>query len=114
MTRYDLIILGQGSGAFAAAIKANELGVKTAMVGENMTKGTVVGGTCVNVGCVPSKRLITVGTVFYNAKHNSFQGIHYGRGRLDFRRVINQKDELVRKFRREKYRRVLDLSLIHI
>ena len=108
MTRYDLIILGQGSAAFAAAIKANDLGIKTAMVGANVTKSTLVGGTCVNVGCIPSKRLITVGTVFYNVTHNSFQGIKYDQGRLDFRQVIRQKDELVRKFRREKYLRVLD------
>ena len=108
MTRYDLIILGHGSAAFAAAIKANDLGIKTAMVGANLTKGTLVGGTCVNVGCMPSKRLITVGTLFYNTTHNSFQGIKYDQSRLDFRQVIRRKDELVRRFRREKYRRVLD------
>lgn len=106
-TSYELIILGQGSGAFAAAIKANELGVKTAMVGANATKGTVIGGTCVNVGCVPSKRLITVGTLFHNATDNSFEGIHYSKGKLNFKQVIQQKDELVRRFRREKYANVL-------
>ena len=106
-TSYELIILGQGSGAFAAAIKANELGVKTAMVGANATKGTVIGGTCVNVGCVPSKRLITVGTLFHNATDNSFEGIHYSKGKLNFKQVIQQKDELVRRFRREKYAKVL-------
>src|SRR5437660_4834322 len=89
-------------------IKENELGVKTAMVGASLTKGTLVGGTCVNVGCIPSKRLITVGTLFYNTTHNSFQGIKYDQGKLDFRKVVRQKDELVRRFRREKYRRVLD------
>src|SRR5438309_5303613 len=78
------------------------------MVGASLTKGTLVGGTCVNVGCIPSKRLITVGTLFHNATHNSFQGIKYDHGRLDFRQVIRRKDELVRRFRREKYRRVLD------
>ena len=108
MTKYDLVILGHGSAAFAAAIKANDLGIKTAMVGTNLTKGTLVGGTCVNVGCIPSKRLITVGTVFHNAKHNSFLGIKYSQGKLDFRKVVRQKDELVRKFRRDKYLRVLD------
>ena len=108
MTRYDLVILGHGSAAFAAAIKAKDLGVKTAMVGASLTKGTLVGGTCVNVGCIPSKRLITVGTLFYNSSHNSFQGIKYDQGKLDFRQVIRQKDDLVRKFRRDKYRRVLD------
>ncbi len=106
-TRYDLIILGQGSAAFAAAIKANELGIKTAMVGDNATSGTLIGGTCVNVGCVPSKRLITVGTTFHVATHNSFEGIDYAKGKLNFRKIIRQKDELVGKFRDEKYTNVL-------
>ncbi len=106
-TRYDLIILGQGSAAFAAAIKANELGIKTAMVGDNATSGTLIGGTCVNVGCVPSKRLITVGTLFHNATRNSFEGISYAKGKLNFKKVIQQKDKLVSKFRKEKYARVV-------
>ncbi len=104
---HELIILGQGSAAFAAAIKANELGIKTAMVGDNATPGTLVGGTCVNVGCVPSKRLITVGTAFHLATHNSFEAINYTNGKLNFRKIIRQKDELVRKFRHEKYTNVL-------
>ncbi len=107
MNNYELVILGQGSAAFAAAIKANELGVKTAMVGGNATEGTVIGGTCVNVGCVPSKRLITVGTVFHNGMSNTFKGIEYGKGKLDFREIIQEKDRLVKKFRKEKYADVL-------
>ncbi|MBI3859492.1 MAG: mercury(II) reductase [Thaumarchaeota archaeon] len=106
-SRFDLVILGQGSAAFAAAIKANELKLKTAMVGGNATKGTVIGGTCVNVGCMPSKRLITVGTLFHNGVSNSFQGISYGRGSLDFRKVVQEKNRMVKKFRKEKYADVL-------
>ncbi len=106
-SQYDFLILGQGSAAFAAAIKANELGVKTAMVGGSETPGTVIGGTCVNVGCMPSKRLITVATVFHNAKNNSFEGIRYGKGSLNFEEIIRQKDEMVRKFRKERYSQVL-------
>ena len=107
-TGYDLIILGHGSAAFAAAIKANDIGVKTAIIGANATKGTVVGGSCINVGCIPSKRLITVGTLFHNASHNSFEGIHYSKGKLNFKQVIQHEDELVRRFRREKYANVLN------
>lgn len=103
MKEYDLIILGQGSAAFAAAIKANDLGIKTAMVGGNATSGALIGGTCVNVGCMPSKNLITVGTLYYHAVNNSFEGIKYGKGRLNFKKVIEQKDRLVKKFRKEKY-----------
>lgn len=106
-THYDLIILGQGSAAFGGAIKANEVGIKTAMVGDNATSGTLIGGTCVNVGCVPSKRLITAGTVFHEAALNSFDGISYAKGKLNFRKVIKQKDKLVKRFRKEKYADVL-------
>ncbi|MBI2583518.1 MAG: mercury(II) reductase [Candidatus Aenigmarchaeota archaeon] len=102
-TKYDLIILGQGAAAFAAAIKANELGIKTAMIGGNATPGTVIGGTCVNVGCLPSKNLITVANVFHYAANNSFEGIKYEKGALNFRKAIEQKDRLVAKFRKEKY-----------
>ncbi|MCL5066826.1 MAG: mercury(II) reductase [Thaumarchaeota archaeon] len=108
-SKYDLAILGQGAGAFAAAIKANELGIRTAFVGKNMTKGTLVGGTCVNVGCVPSKNLITVGSILDESEGDSrsFQSIKYGKSRLDFRKAIKEKDALVTKFRKEKYRNVL-------
>ncbi len=113
MNEYDLVILGQGSAAFAAAIKANDLGIKTAMAGGNATPGTVVGGTCVNVGCMPSKRLITVGTLLYNGANHSFEGISYGKGKVNFRKVIAQKDLMVRKFRKEKYADVLK-NLEHV
>jgi mercuric reductase len=113
LVNYELIILGQGSAAFAAAIKADELGVDTAMVGGNATKGTVIGGTCVNVGCVPSKRLITVGTLFHEAMNPPFGGIKYGEGRVEFGRVIREKDRLVSKLRKEKYEDVLK-NLRHV
>ncbi len=106
--KYGLVIIGQGSAAFAAAIKANEMGIKTTMVGGNATPGTAIGGTCVNVGCMPSKNLITVANVFYNATNNSFEGIKYGNGKLNFRKVIEQKDALVKKFRKEKYADVIE------
>lgn len=109
-TKYNLAILGQGSAAFAAAIKADELGIKTAMIGGNETKGAVVGGTCVNVGCVPSKNLITVGTTLYLSEGFAphFGSIKYGSSKLDFEEAIKEKDRLVRKFRKEKYENVLD------
>jgi mercuric reductase len=105
---YDLVILGQGSAAFAAAIKADELGVNTAMVGDGATKGAKIGGTCVNVGCVPSKNLITVGSAFYEPSKSTLHAIEYGRTRLDFQRAIREKDTLVEKMRKEKYSEVLE------
>ncbi len=107
MENYELIILGQGSAAFAAAIKADELGIKTAMVGGNATKGTVMGGTCVNVGCVPSKNLLTVGNMFQQPGPSTFKMIKFGRTKLDFETAMAEKDTLVRRMRRRKYEDVL-------
>jgi mercuric reductase len=104
---YDLVILGQGSAAFAAAIKADELGVKTALIGKNRTKGALIGGTCVNVGCVPSKRLLTVGLSYQDSIEGPFAAIEHEKGRLDFGKAISEKDALVRRFRKEKYADVL-------
>ncbi len=61
----NLIIIGGGSAGFAAAIKAHELGVKIIMV----NAGLPIGGTCVNVGCVPSKTLIRAGETLYRELH---------------------------------------------
>ena len=105
-----MAILGQGAAAFAAPIKADELGVRTVMIGANKTKGAALGGTCVNVGCVPSKNLITVGTTLFQSKgiEPRFDSIDYGKSKLDFQKLVKQKDDLVRTFRREKYKNVLD------
>ena len=56
---YDLVIIGGGAAAFAAATKANDLGKSALMI----NKGLPPGGTCVNVGCVPSKHLLAVGDI---------------------------------------------------
>ncbi len=99
---FDLVIIGSGSAAFAAALKAAEHGSKVAMV----EKGTI-GGTCVNVGCVPSKNLLRVGELRYYDTNRDFPGIRPGRTSLEFRKVIEQKDQIVRGLRKEKYSDVL-------
>lgn len=66
MKAFDLIIIGGGAGAFAAAIRANELEAKTALV----NVGPPLGGTCVNVGCIPSKTLLYAGEILHHAKHH--------------------------------------------
>lgn len=102
MEEYDLVILGGGSAGFAAAIKASELGKKFAMI-ENGT----IGGTCVNVGCVPSKHLLHVSDVYYYSKKHGFRGINLGETSSDFSKVIQQKGELVQQLRESKYVDVL-------
>ncbi|EQD46665.1 mercuric reductase, partial [mine drainage metagenome] len=108
MEDFEYAILGQGSAAFAAAIKANELGIKTAMVGNNATKGAVLGGTCVNVGCVPSKRMITVASFLHEVKQNRFAGVNAKIDTVKYNEVVEEKDRLVEKFKSEKYKNVLD------
>lgn len=95
---YDLAIVGSGSAAFAAAIRARELGARVVMI----ERGTL-GGTCVNVGCVPSKTLLRAGEIYYRAGHHPFSGIHTETGKVDLESLVAQKDELVRTLRQEKY-----------
>ncbi len=71
--RFDLAILGSGSTAFAAAIKATELGAHVAMV-ERRT----LGGTCVNRGCLPSKNLIEAARIVHDAAHPRYPGLSPG------------------------------------
>lgn len=103
MNEFDLIIIGGGAGAFAAAIKANELGAKTLMV----NKGLPLGGTCVNVGCVPSKTLLWAGEVMHLAKHHQIPGLDIEVKNFDFSKVVQHELDLVEKLREEKYQKVL-------
>lgn len=103
MNELDLIIIGGGAGAFAAAIKADELGAKTLLV----NAGLPLGGTCVNVGCVPSKTLLYAGELLHTAKHHSLDGIELEVKNFDFQKVIQRELNLVEQLRKEKYESVL-------
>ncbi len=96
---FDLIIIGGGSAAFSGAIKANELGLTTLMV----NAGLDFGGTCVNVGCVPSKTLIRAGEAAYHATHSNFAGIKPKGVDIDFAQVITDKKQLVKTLQQKKY-----------
>jgi mercuric reductase len=100
--RFDLLIIGGGSAAFAAAIRAAELGARVALV-----EGGTLGGTCVNVGCVPSKFLIRALEVYHRAGAHGFRGVSTARGALHWAALIAQKEALVADLRREKYEEVL-------
>lgn len=104
MDKYDLIIIGGGAGAFAAAIKANELKAKTLLI----NTGLPLGGTCVNVGCVPSKTLLWAGEVMHLAKNHNIPGIDIEVKGFDFARVVRYELDLVEKLRAEKYEKVLN------
>jgi mercuric reductase len=95
---FDLVVLGAGSAAFAAAIKATEAGYRVALVEE----GTL-GGTCVNVGCVPSKALLRAGELAWAAGHHPFAGLSTSSGPVDLATLVAQKDDLVAELRQKKY-----------
>lgn len=99
---YDLLIIGSGSAGVAAALEAASKGAKAAVV-----EGGVLGGTCVNVGCVPSKALLRAAEAFHKAGHHPFRGIRTQAERVELEQVIEQKDALVRSLRQEKYAEVL-------
>jgi mercuric reductase len=100
---FDLIILGGGAGAFAAAIKANEFQARTLMI----NAGLPLGGTCVNVGCVPSKHLLKVGQLKYQAQHHHFTSIHIPEVQFDFARAIDDELRTVQDLRALKYTDIL-------
>ncbi len=100
---YDLVILGSGSTAFAAAITANELG-KTAV----MTEDRTVGGTCVNRGCLPSKNLIEAARLLHDAREPRYPGLTGRELGLDFGQLIAQKDEVIAGYREKKYLSIFD------
>ncbi len=107
MEEYEYAIIGHGAAAFAAALKADELGIKTVMIGKNETKGTLLGGTCVNVGCVPSKRLITIGNFLDKINTKRFDGLSYSTRIENFGKIIEDKEFLVGSMRFSKYQKVL-------
>ena len=105
MATYDLIIIGGGAGAFAAATKANDLGRTALMV----NSGLPIGGTCVNVGCMPTKNLLTVGDELYYGSHSRFKALLNGHNpAFDFATAIAEKDEIVESARQSNYINVLD------
>ena len=106
MDRFDLLILGSGSTAFAAALKAQELG-KTAV----MTEERIVGGTCVNRGCLPSKNLIEAARLLHDAQHPRYPGLSPTHPKLDFARLIAQKDEVIHEYRKKKYESLVGDSI---
>ena len=102
---FDLVILGSGSTAFAAALRAAELG-KTAA----MTESRVLGGTCVNRGCLPSKNLIEAARLVFQAGHPSYPGLAPAPVEVDYEALIGQKDTLVEEYRGRKYQSIVSES----
>jgi mercuric reductase len=96
--RYDLVILGSGSTAFGAALRASEMGKTVAM-----TENRALGGTCVNRGCLPSKNLIEAARLVWEARNPRYPGLAPADVAIDFAALIRQKDEVIADYREKKY-----------
>lgn len=96
---YDLAVIGAGSAGFSAAITAAEQGANVALIGHGL-----IGGTCVNVGCVPSKTMIRAAEALHGARAASrFAGLAGEAHVADWRALIAAKDDLVGTLRQKKY-----------
>ena len=98
---FDYVVIGGGSAGFSGAIKASDLGASVAMI-----DGGTIGGTCVNVGCVPSKRMLTVGDVYHYGDHD-YNGITLTKKEVQMGLIVQEKDDLVLDMRRNKYAKVI-------
>ncbi len=103
--KYDLIIIGGGAAAFAATNTANKLKKKTLLI--NYEKILPLGGTCVNVGCVPSKIMLHQGEEYHNAIRSKFRAIKL-QGKADFIEALKETHEMVKKFRSKNYEKVIE------
>jgi dihydrolipoamide dehydrogenase len=89
--QYDVIIIGSGPGGYVAAIRAGQLGLKTAIV----EKDTRLGGTCLLRGCIPTKSMLESAEVLEHAKHAQEFGIQVGETKVDIEAVLKRKEKVV-------------------
>ena len=94
MSHFDLIVIGAGPGGYVAAIRAAQLGMKVACVDKRET----LGGTCLNVGCIPSKALLNTSEKYADAAngHLDHMGISFGKVALDLEAMMASKDKIVK------------------
>jgi dihydrolipoamide dehydrogenase len=101
MERYDVLVIGAGPGGYVAAIRASQLGLKTACVERWIGKEgkPALGGTCLNVGCIPSKALLESSEQYHRARHGlAAHGIEVGEVGIDPAAMVARKDKIVRQF----------------
>ena len=92
--KYDVVVIGSGPGGYVAAIRAAQLGLKTAII----EKYATLGGTCLNVGCIPSKALLDSSEHYHNAAHTfKTHGIELSNLKPNLTQMINRKNEVVKQ-----------------
>ena len=92
MSQFDVTVIGSGPGGYVAAIRAAQLGFKTAII----EKYPTMGGTCLNVGCIPSKALLDSSEHYHNAVHSfANHGILVDAPKADIARMVERKNEVV-------------------
>ena len=92
MNKYDVTVIGSGPGGYVAAIRCSQLGLKTALI----EKYSTLGGTCLNVGCIPSKALLDSSEHFHTAKHNfDKHGIDINEPKVNLAKMMERKDEVI-------------------
>jgi dihydrolipoamide dehydrogenase len=90
---YDVIVIGSGPGGYSAAVRAGQYGLKTAII----EKDPKLGGTCLHVGCIPTKAFLHTADVWEHFQHPEEDGIHCENPRLDFPLVLDRKNKIVAK-----------------
>ena len=90
---YDLIVIGSGPGGYSAAVRAGQYGLKTAII----EKDPKLGGTCLHVGCIPTKALLHTAELWSFANHSADEGITISAPTLNFPKVIDRKNGIVQK-----------------
>src|SRR5713226_4990611 len=90
---YDVIVIGSGPGGYSAAVRAGQYGLKTAVI----EKDPKLGGSCLHVGCIPTKAFLHTADVWDRFLHPEEDGIHCENPRLDFPLVLDRKNRIVAK-----------------
>src|SRR3989338_1186418 len=92
--KFDIVVIGAGPGGYTAAIRAAQLGLKVALIEKED-----LGGTCLNVGCIPTKTLISNALLLHQMKKAALFGINAGPISFDFAKMKERKEKVVQKLR---------------
>src|SRR5271156_6322256 len=109
MDRYDAIVIGSGQAGMPLSIALAEAGRKTALVERQH-----VGGTCINVGCTPTKTMVASARIAYLARRAADYGIHCGPVNVDMAQIRQRKQKIVNDFRSGDERRLEDAKNVEL